>query len=537
MNFSTRHRVEVMPEKLALEAPDGQSLLELLLGAGILLRSDCGGSGTCGKCQVLLAEAEDTAGSPARACQYRIRSDLRLTIPSCSRFNVEPAEKEISPKLLTQRLAARQSDRGKQGGYGVAVDLGTTTIGVYLCDLSTNVVLRSAAVRNPQNIMGLDVISRIDAVNSGRTSPARMQRLAVKAVEAVCIELLGSLSISSRLLHSLVVVGNPAMVHLFFGENPASIGVAPFEPVFSEARAQESGSLGFVFAEELRVTSLPLLSGFLGSDILAAALAVDMLNQPAGTLLIDIGTNGELMLRTQDGLTATSCATGPAFEGAAIACGMPAISGAVDDIRLSGKAESVQLRCIGSPDDSNRPEGICGSGLISAIAEFLDKNVILPSGVFNPACQSPRLNRAQTPLRFVIAEKEGREQSRDLFISQHDIRGVQLAKAALSAGIGMLCQKAGIIRPVRVIVAGAFGNALDISHCRSIGLLGGLDAETRIESAGNIAGIGAVLTLLDKTAAEEVARLVQLTAVKNLADWPQFQDCFISSIPFGPSPG
>jgi uncharacterized 2Fe-2S/4Fe-4S cluster protein (DUF4445 family) len=327
------------------------------------------------------------------------------------------------------------------------------------------------------------------------------------------------------------------MVHLFFGENPAAIGVAPFEPVFSEARIERSGSLGFVFNEEFTVTSLPLLSGFLGSDILAAALAADMFNQPAGTLLIDIGTNGELMLRTEKGLLATSCATGPAFEGAAIACGRPAISGAVDEIRLSGEAQSVQIRCIGSTDCSNQPEGICGSGLISAIAEFLDKEVILANGVFNPACRSPRLNRTQKPSRFVIAEKDGREQSSSLFISQHDIRGVQLAKAALSAGIQLLCQKAGTIRPARVIVAGAFGNALDMIDCRAIGLFGDLDADTTIESVGNIAGLGAVLALLDETAADSVARLIQLTCVENLADWPQFQDCFVSSLAFGPSSG
>ncbi len=535
MNSSPRHQVEILPENVSLEARDGQSLLELLIGAGILLRSDCGGVGACGKCRVLLSEIETSAERPTCACQHLIRSTLRVTVPSRSRFIVEPAEKEIDPQLLAARLTVSQTGHGRQSGFGVAVDLGTTTIGVYLCDLSTRTVLRSAAVRNPQNIMGLDVISRIEAVNSGRTTPALMQQMAVKAVEAACLELLGSLSISSRLLHSLVVVGNPAMVHLFFGENPASIGVAPFKPVFSQTRMQCSGNLGFVFNKELKVSSLPLLSGFLGSDILAAALAVDMLNQPAGTLLVDIGTNGELMLRTQDGLMATSCATGPAFEGGAIGCGMPAISGAVDAIRLSSKAESVQVRCVGSTGSSCQPEGICGSGLISAIAEFLDKKVILPNGVFNPACRSPRLNRAQKPLRFVIAEKDNRGQGSELFISQFDIRGVQLAKAALSAGIRMLCQEAGGIRPDLVIVAGAFGNALDIGDCRSIGLFGFLDTETRIESAGNIAGIGAVLALLDKTAAEDVARLIQLTTVKNLADWPQFQDCFVSSIPFEPS--
>lgn len=535
MNSSTRHQVHILPENLSLEAPGDRNLLELLVGAGILLRSDCGGIGTCGNCRVLLSERENQTESPTCACQYRIRGDLRITIPSRSRYGVEPGEKEIDNQFLSLRLAGRQKGKSKQSGYGVAVDLGTTTIGIYLCDLNTKAVLRSAAVRNPQVIMGLDVISRIGAVNSGRTSPARMQCLVVKAIEAVCTELLGSLSIPSTSLHSLVVIGNPAMLHLFFGENPAAIGVAPFVPVFSTARLERSGDLGFVFNEEAKVASLPMLSGFLGSDILAAALAVDMLNQPTGTLLIDIGTNGELMLRTQDGLLATSCATGPAFEGASIACGMPAIPGAVDEIRLSGEAQSVQFCCVGSADFSKPPEGICGSGLISAIAEFLEKEVILPSGTFNPACRSPRLDRTRRPFRFVIAEKDCREQSCDLFISQSDIREVQLAKAALSAGIRMLCQKAGGIRPARIIVAGAFGNALNIGDCLSIGLFGDPDAKQTIESAGNIAGIGAALVLLDETASDGVARLTQLTTVENLADWPGFQDCFVSSLTLGPS--
>ncbi len=535
MSDSDTYKIHILPEDITIRVDSEANLLETLQTEGIFLRADCSGIGRCGKCQVFVSRTtgEVEQEHTKLSCREKITTDLTITIPDRSRYKFELFEKSIDDLRLQQNLAKNTlSARHIETGYAIAVDLGTTTIGVYLCDLSTNRVCLSSAIRNPQVILGLDVISRISAINCDPDKLSILQRMVVRAVEQITQSLFHSARISIRQLNAMVVVGNPTMIHILQGVNPSSIGYAPYSPSFTEARDIPARQLGFTFPESVKVQSPPLLSGFLGSDILAAALAVDFVEQAEGTLLIDMGTNGEVMLKTKDGAIATSCATGPAFEGSNITCGMPAMSGAICDVRLRNNGTKLETKVISRNGNQVAPEGICGSGLVSAIAEFLRTGIIVPSGAFNPSCELASLRRDKVPAEFVIADKTQTQTDIALTITQKDIRSVQLAKGALSAGITMLCQHAGFDRPHRIYLAGAFGNFLNISDCLAIGLFGDFDNENKIDIVGNSAGTGAVQLLLDNNARQTVEQLFQLTDVITAADWSNFQTCFVDSINF-----
>ena len=308
-------QIQLVPQGEILHAHAGQGLLEVLAESGVFLRSDCGGKGTCQKCRVKVD------GVSQRACGVRVDKNLSVEIPDSSRVTPEVT---VKPPVTNKQLCDLQS---AGTGYGLALDLGTTTMALYLCDLAAGRVAASVSVRNPQFSSGMDVISRIAQAGRSRQDRERLQRIVVRAIEWG----MNSLPESSG-IKRMLVVGNPAMLHLFLGENPGSLGVSPFQPAFCEARMVQAASLGF--SANMQVTSLPLVSGFVGSDIVAAALAVGLPDAEAGSLLVDIGTNGEIMLRTQEGLLASSCATGPAFEGASLKYGMPAVSGAIEAVRI-----------------------------------------------------------------------------------------------------------------------------------------------------------------------------------------------------------
>ncbi len=328
----------------------GSNLMEAMVSAGHLLRSDCGGKGRCGKCRVRVAataagtltepdEAERGALGEARlaegyrlACRAAVLRDAVVEIPDESRLTPEVVRKGL-PTLVSKLESPAASRTGRPAaGQGIAVDVGTTTIAVYLCDLESRSVIASTSVRNPQAIFGDDVVSRISAV---RTDPAllpRLQEMAVKAVDWAVLALCRRAGIKPRAVGSGVAVGNSTMVHLLLGEDPSSIGVFPYAPLFVEDKNLPAGDIGLRFNPDARLRTLPLISGYLGSDIVGAALAADLASEAPGTLLIDVGTNGEIILKAAAGFVATSCATGPALEGAAIHDGMQATSGAIDRV-------------------------------------------------------------------------------------------------------------------------------------------------------------------------------------------------------------
>ncbi|MCP4720495.1 MAG: ATP-binding protein, partial [Desulfobacteraceae bacterium] len=268
----------------------------------------------------------------------------------------------------------------------------------------------------------------------------------------------------------MVTVGNPTMIHIFAGVDPESIGFSPYQPAFYESRKIQSDDLGFTL-KNFSIQILPQVSGFIGGDILSAAIAVDLENQPEGTLLVDLGTNGELMLKGKSGFFATSCATGPAFEGASLSCGMQAIPGAINRVKIEDLQNLPEYSLI-NPSNSSRtkPSGVCGTGVISAVAQFLKKDIIAPGGLFNKKDKIGSLqNDNPGKVHYILAPKDDSSDGKAVFINQKDIRSVQLGKSALITGIEFLLKEAGFDRPEKIIIAGAFGTFLDKGDMMTLG--------------------------------------------------------------------
>ena len=551
MSDLEKHKILLLPENQLISADDKQSLFEGLTMAGIMLRSDCGGAGRCGKCSVRIVNSGKTTDCPPDeleqhlisekdlglgfrlACRVKMQSDLTVEIPDSSRFIPEVVAKPATQQLLDEALAVRGDGQSTLKGYGLAVDLGTTTIGVYLCDLSLLKVTASIAIRNPQALLGADVISRISAVMMDQRNLPRLQQIAVGGIEAAVRSLCDTTHISPEEITRMTIVGNSTMIHLILGEDPSSIGTSPYQPKFTEERKVQAQEIGFHFNPAVMVYTPPLISGFLGSDILSAAYAVRFFDQPPGTLLVDMGTNGELMLKGSEGITATSCATGPAFEGANIHHGMQAAPGAVDAVKLDNHSGKIKISVIkNNKGRTVKPSGICGSGILSAVAEFIRSGVVREDGAFNSRGTHQGLKFDKGKLReFVIAPGEATATGRDLTVIQKDIRSIQLAKSALTSGIKMICEKAGIKRPEKILLAGAFGNYMDLDDCYTIGLLAEVGPKD-IKVIGNAAGVGAVLTLFDPASIAELKELARLAKVFNLSANPEFQDIFIKNLNF-----
>lgn len=532
-------------------APTGATLMECLVAEGLLLRSDCGGRGRCGKCLVRVSEAagqglslpdeaeERILGARERAAGYRLAcraqvlGSLALEIPEESRLTQEVVQKGL-PILLSRLESLDTASRAAaRGAWGVAVDIGTTTLAVYLCDLARTTVAASTSVRNPQSIFGDDVISRLGAVRLDQRALPRLQKMAVSAVDWATLALCRQVGIKSERIAEIVCVGNSVMVHLFLGEDPSAIGVYPYLPRFTEARELMAGDIGMRSCPGARLRTLPLISGYLGADIVGASLAADLSHATPGTMLVDVGTNGEIMLVTTNGLAATSCATGPAFEGATIRWGMQATSGAIDAVRFVPETGCLEYTLIqrgtGPP---RRPAGICGSGVISVVAELLKAGVIRNTGNYDPACQSPCLrpgDKGILEMTIVPAEATGTGQA--ITLTQADVRAVQLAKGALLAGIDLLCRESGMLGPHKILLAGAFGSYIKRADALQIGMFPEI-AVADIEVVGNAAGAGAVLALLREELFEQARALASATRVLDLASHSDFQRTFINALSF-----
>ena len=546
---TNKYTIQLLGEDRQISAEHGQTLLEALISAGVFLRADCGGKRRCGKCMVKIAEsskasvseadeteakflgAKELAAGSRLACCTEVLDDTAIEIPETSRLSPEVAQK--GPTILFDKLTAlKPSSAENIDGYGLAVDLGTTTIAVYLCNLEAAEVTASISVRNPQVLFGDDVMSRIGAVGQNDDLLMRLQRMVVKAIEWGTNSLCRSTRIDPVKIKSMIVVGNTTMIHLFVGTDPTSIGMYPYNPQFVEEQTFEAHKVGFRFNPNTTVRTLPLITGFIGADIVSATLAAELSHTRPGTMLVDVGTNGEIMFLGKEGLVATSCATGPAFEGAAITYGMHAVSGAIDAVKIDGNNGVTCSVIQKDPSRLKKIAGLCGTGVVSAVAELLRSKMILPDGAFNRKTDSKRLqlDDNETP-EFVLAGPGKTEGDRTISFTQKDVRAIQLAKGALRTGIDLLCLEAGIERPQKILLAGAFGSYIRKKDALTIGMFPEVSEED-IEVVGNAAGAGAILALFDDRILAQANELRQSTRVLDLASHPNFQEIFIASLEF-----
>ncbi len=507
--------VRILPHGRQIKTTAGQNLLEALIHKSIFLRSDCGGKGVCGKCLVE-KKSDDGSYQTIKSCTYRIDEDVSIKIPESSMLSSHIMSK--APVSFPASFIDRFKCETGKDSYGIAVDLGTTTIAVYLCNTARGEVVSSLAVKNPQAIYGDDVMSRIGVIGQDKENLRKLQNLVVKSIEWGVRELLLAFNSESVFVSKMVAVGNPAMIHILAGIDPQPIGISPYKPVFYNTELFQAKDLGFEL-NDFSIRTLPQVSGFVGGDLLAAALAVDLEAQPEGTLLVDLGTNGELILKGKDRFYATSCATGPAFEGASLSCGMQAIPGAINSVTINNDRTLAGFTMIESSGRSEeKTYGICGAGVINAVAQFCEKKVIAPDGKFTSDENA-----------YVIVPENATLGQPSIHLSQKDIRSVQLGKSALITGIEFLLKKAGLDKPSKICIAGAFGSHLNKVDLIGLGIIPSIDLEL-IEMTGNSAGSGAVMALCDECYVDKTTQMAAKIEILDLACNVEFQEIFIDNL-------
>ncbi|MFH1034096.1 MAG: ASKHA domain-containing protein [Pseudomonadota bacterium] len=418
-----------------------------------------------------------------------------------------------------------------QPRLGLAVDLGTTTVVAYLLDLADGRPLAVEAAMNPQVMHGDDVISRISHACQDPAHRAELAGLAVACLNQLARQACQSAGVSAGRILECVVVGNTAMHHLFLGLDPSGLAAAPYAPVAGAPLDLPAAQLGLDLAPLANLHLPPVKAGFVGSDAVAAALAAGADRVETPTLILDLGTNGEMILATPGEILCCSTAAGPAFEGGHIKCGMRGAAGAVERVALNPATLEPSLTVIGG----GAPLGLCGSGLVSAVAELVRRGVVEPNGGWTAGLEHPRLRPGQEGREFVLAWAAQTGGGQDLVLTAQDLSQMQLAKGAILAGARIMLDRLGLAAPERVLLAGAFGNYLDPADALDIGLLPAVERH-QVRGIGNAAGAGSLMALASRQARQRAARLAQRMDYLELAALPGFLDRFLEGMRF-PTPG
>ncbi|MCE5284633.1 MAG: ASKHA domain-containing protein [Pelosinus sp.] len=419
-----------------------------------------------------------------------------------------------------------------EGMYGISVDIGTTTIAACLCDLTTGEVLMRNSLMNSQVKYGDDVLSRITYCMNEDDGCRQLHKMIINDINVLVEHLTRAAKIDSENVIEMVLVFNTAMHHIALNINPEYLGCAPFIAAVARPLDIKARELGIGIAKGGYVHCLPIEAGFVGADNVAVLIAQQPYRQDEIQLVIDIGTNGEINLGCKDWLLSTSCATGPALEGAEIKCGMRAAAGAIEKIAINPATLEPIIKIIGQEKGDIKPIGICGSGIIDAVAEMFKARIILRDGRFNKEIQHERVRKsADGRFEYVLvwAAETGTEQ--DIVVSQKDIRAVQLAKAALYAGAKTLMQKKGVTRLGSVILAGAFGSYMNKENALLLGMFPDCDLD-KVTVVGNAAGEGAKLALLNVKMRQEAAEIARRTQFIETAAEADFQTRFYEAMYF-----
>ena len=400
---------------------------------------------------------------------------------------------------------------------GLAVDLGTTKIAGYIVDLEKGETLICKGMMNPQIPYGEDVITRISRAGENKKEAKKLQALVVKALNQLTKEMCAEIRANREQILDAVVVGNTAMHHLFLGLPVKQLGLSPYAPALESSIDVKAREVGLKIAPGAYVYFLPNIDGFVGSDHVAMLLTTDLAKFAGIALALDIGTNTEICLADHGKLTSVSCASGPAFEGGHIKCGMRACEGAIEKVRIFNG--DVDYHTIGN----GKPVGICGSGIVDAVAQLYLNGIIEGNGRER---DHERVRETENGKEFVIAgEEAGCDQP--VTITQRDVHEVQLAKGAISAGIQVLLEQNGLSVSdlEKIIIAGAFGSYMDVRSAIPIGMLPPLPLG-HFEQIGNAAGMGAKLALISKTKRKEAEEVAKKTSYLELAAVPSFMRIF-----------
>lgn len=588
----------------------GVTVFEAAEKVGVKITSECGRTGSCGKCRVIvedqsslseISESELQHIKPAEfrlgyrlACCADVKGDVVVLVPPESRVGVrriqvkgmerpvklnpavekvhlalsEPAIDDIVPDVERVLDSLREAGFGEleinyellktlpdvlrrenwdvtaaiwngqwiisiEGGdtensvYGVSVDIGTSKIVGYLVDLTSGDVVAIKSLENPQLAYGEDVLSRIRYTMSGREALKKLQEIVVEAINTVVSEACREAGINSDEVYEFTVAGNTAMHHLLLGIQAKYLTLAPYVPAIKRPVNVRASSLGIKANPRGNVHVLPVIAGFVGADAVADLLATGIYEAPGMHLLMDVGTNGEVFVGNRADIVSCSCAAGPAFEGMHIKHGMKAAEGAIERLKIDPDTWEVEYETIGG----GRPLGICGSGMVDAVAEMFECGIIDQRGAFSNEARTPRLRWVGGEPEFVVVWKRESGMDGDITVDRKDIQEIQLAKAAMHTGAAVLMGEMGVTEKDldRVYIAGAFGEYISPESARFVGLIPDVPTE-KIGFVGNTAISGAKMALVSREIRETAQRLSRKVRYVELMTHPDFRREFFDSM-------
>lgn len=498
--------VNTKQHKGHIELKPDETIASGLFRMGISVPAACGGKGTCGKCTVLIGNEWKLS------CSLRPEQDVCITAFSWEKKGDEmqlvghariPSDSQTASEETQNNASGLRSGKQKTGGRAIlAVDLGTTTLAASLMERDTGKVVGTLGQANHQSTFGGDVLSRMQASERGERE--NLKNIIRQDVRELRDGLLNTCP--GYELDGIYLAGNTTMQHLFMGDSCAALGKAPFVPVSVERRE--------TLLDGLPVILLPGIGAFVGADITAGMLACGMAQNPGITMLIDVGTNGEMVLAANDRYYVTSAPAGPAFEGANLSCGMPSLPGAICKVRIAGKR--AIYRCI----KDQEAVGICGTGALELVAELLDHGLADGDGHL----KAPYDTQGYP---FLVGR------GKTLCFTQQDMRQIQMAKAAIRSGIEILLKKAGISPEDvdEVFLAGGFGYYMDVDKAVRIGMLPPeFAAKTR--AVGNTSLQGCMDYCMKKDASQCMERMIAASSEINLAAEPEFEEVYLSHMGF-----
>ncbi|MDR0854609.1 MAG: ASKHA domain-containing protein [Clostridiales Family XIII bacterium] len=511
-------KIKIAGGDRVIEASQGANLLTCLQENGIPVAADCGGRGQCGKCLVRVAPIADEgviAGIPLRlACTYRVTKDICVLVP-------EPREDDIvvtgfSLKDIASYLGSKDSN--KDGNLGVAVDVGTTTIFVKLIDLTDGRELASKGFSNPQRAFGADVISRIE---KSKDDAGELSKIITEKIDSEIADLLAETVTSKTSVKRIVISGNTAMTYILLGLRCASLADAPFVPEYEIGDKYNYAEIFKTDTLDCECIVVPFASSFIGGDVLSGLVYIDEVVCPVGEfMLMDLGTNGEIVYSAEGKTMMTSAAAGPALEGGYISCGMSAVPGAIYSVARAkvdcraSLAMTTEERFAVEVIGSVKAEGLCGSGIIDLMACLLRGGSLTKGGSFASSVSS-----------------NGVSVSEDIRLLQEDVREFQLAKSAIRSGAEILIRENDGKLPERLYISGGFGLNLNIDNAQTVGLLPEVSKEN-IVFIGNSSIEGAALICQKPELLERVKEIAKDGISLNLAEQEDFEDKFVENITF-----
>ncbi|MHA1724730.1 MAG: ASKHA domain-containing protein [Promethearchaeota archaeon] len=455
----------------------------------------------------------------------RIEYDVLTSIPHVLRTSKNGV---TITEWNEQSIIAIEEGNETQNNFGIAIDIGTTTVVGYLLNLNDGKTYAISSKLNPQTAYGEDLITRITFIKENKNGLQKLHDLIIEAINDIIIKTCNIANISPNQIYEASIVGNSVMHHIFLNVDPTNIGLSPYVPALKRNIDLPNKNLGLKIHPNGNIHVLPLIAGFVGADTMGVMLASNVDKEEDLTLVIDIGTNGELIIGNKNVLATGSCAAGSALEGAHIKDGMRAASGSIDTVKINPNTFEVNYTTI-----KNRPPiGICGSGLIDIIAEMLKSKIITRNGNFNKTfLDHERIIKKNNEYAFLIVNKEDTPLNRNITISQSDIRQIQMAKAAFYSGMRIILQELNSklinenLKPLsisQIFLAGAFGNYVDKNNAKFIGMIPDIPSE-KIFQIGNAAGSGAKLCLINKNLRKKARELLKRITYVEIATKKSFQ--------------